>query len=240
MNYNPLPSSSQLYALSAHKLNSWLGSAECLQLIKELTISPAFQEASNAFLGKILDTRHVTPQMIAMRFVRGYLDVGTSSGNALKSDPVSQIILSKMSRRCRSDPAIAEACKLRETSPDLFEFMSQLIDIHSRIVRSVVRHAFQADNLVLRRGVADTRLISPIESWAYFGSVHSYGANTLIARVPVASILSLRGAEHELIVARPRRSTLRPGGFAMIRSPRLSRLIYTNLPKQRTWMPEDI
>lgn len=136
-------------------------------------------------------------------FILDYLHVGTGDGNALRQDPASAIVRHYVGdHEINGDDRIIHARLIHDHCPEAYWFMVALAKKHSSLCQEVLRSRFKSHVLYLQRGVTDSNKHFALESWAYAGSVKGYGEITLCAKVPLASVLSLRTQEHEIIVLR--------------------------------------
>lgn len=137
-------------------------------------------------------------------FLIGYLAEGTADGQALQTNPASSLVRCVLEDKNTKylEDRLPKARDIRDSCPAAFQWMLTLICKHAEICQSVLRSSFNSHVLNLQRGVSDTTNPLPIESWSFNGSVSSYGPITLQASVPLASVLSLRGQEHEIVLIR--------------------------------------
>lgn len=206
----PLPSVLQQQV--RRRAEDWLKGQKALELRAELlSVAEAWEEVQSLFLRP--GEGSVSIDDVMRYFLVDYLSVGTESGHSLRLDLMSTIV------RCDLDDdvlggadRIAAVRQIRHRSPEAFFWMLRLANAHAEICREALRTAFGSDTLKLKRGVQRTDVHHAIESWAYRGSVKSYGERTLTASVPLSSVLSVRGQEHEVIVLRHRwESSIRVG-----------------------------
>lgn len=197
-----VPRSSDLAARGRTKAHAWIESAQAKALRQSSLSNP---DAAGAVVQYFAGWR-VHPMSIddiTEYVLVDYFNVGTASGHALRNDLVSAIVRSHLGdRSLNATDRLPKAHQLRRDHPDAFDWILQLAWQHARVCQETLFEAFGTHSITLRRGVLDTSRHHAIESWAFCEDVSSYGPNTLLAQVPLSSVLSIRGQEHEIVVAR--------------------------------------
>lgn len=240
--HRPLaPLSSQLRRQAWVAATKWLDGPEFGELLAPLPDSSHALRAAEVFCEDRIPLIE-SWEDLGRWFVRDYLDAGTASGPTFHTHPVTRIIVSSAADMDgRSSTEVDPSVKvLRGAAEEVYGVMVALAARHSLLCQEVVRREFGANALVLRRGVKQARTSRVVESWAFRGSVGSYGPIALIARVPVTAIVSIRGAENELIASRQPWAAEGSTRFHVEESSPSSRQALLDLPPIENWQPEDM
>lgn len=197
-----LPNSAELVGEAHNRACDWLESDQASDLrrfyLRSLSDTDAVVQYFGDWKEEVKSLEH-----IARYFLEGYFGAGTGNGNALRIDPVSAIVRSYLGDKDRlCGDRIENANQLRADHPGAFNWMLRLASQHARICQETLTRHLGTHFVSLYRGVRDPRRHYAIESWAYRGSVSNYGPVTLRAEVPLASVLSIRRQEHEIVVIR--------------------------------------